>query len=378
MKVPKVEDLKMRRRNHGISVVWGCVYMLVLCAFCSLAVDLGRVQLAKTELRRAADGAARAGAAGLVIDTDEAVALAQDFARRNRVDGQPLSLNRNDIEFGKWDVKTKTFTVLTGFDMSKANAIHVTARRNASRGNAIPLMFASVLGARTCEVNADVIVMVVPPINVDQNVPATADPFLAGMPKGSTASNPNPHGNPDFAGDATNPRNSPLAVKLTINEGDALTFDEISGTARHDPGLDYHTPDGDLGEQIGHMNETTNHGNNYGSRMFNVNGIADAWIPINALVGVFLDDKQPNLTSAPDNLDFRNADKREAKTMKPGLKQLFFIGDGYNKDGVHQEFVAPPGATRLFLATMDYYEWNNNAGSRNIKVNRPMRIITVK
>jgi len=39
--------------------------------------------------------------------------------------------------------------------------------------------------------------------------------------------------------------------------------------------------------------------------MYNVNGIADAWIPINALVGVFIDDCKPNLSQTPANLDFR-------------------------------------------------------------------------
>ncbi|HMB95255.1 MAG TPA: hypothetical protein VKK61_04375, partial [Tepidisphaeraceae bacterium] len=155
-------------------------------------------------------------------------------------------------------------------------------------------------------------------------------------------------------------------------------FDSIDGTARHDPGLQFASPDGDLTEQIGHNNSTPIYNNNYGTQMYNENGIADAWIPINALIGVFLDDSQPNLTPAPANLDFRSDASRDFATLKPQLKQIFFIGDGLDSSGNRQQFIVPPGATRLYLATMDYYEWNNNAGARNIKVNRPATIITVK
>jgi len=128
-------------------------------------------------------------------------------------------------------------------------------------------------------------------------------------------------------------------------------------------------------EPVGHNNLTTTHSNNYASTMGNENGIADAWIPINSLVGVFLDDTQPSSSAAPANLDFRDSDSREFTELHPQLKQIFFIGDGFNKDGKHQNFVAPKGATRLFLATMDYYEWNNNDGSRKIKITRPGQII---
>ena len=47
-------------------------------------------------------------------------------------------------------------------------------------------------------------------------------------------------------------------------------------------------------------------------------------------------------------------------------------------DGATQTFVAPAGATRLFLAGWDFYEWNNNAGDRTVKISRPSKIMTVK
>ena len=75
--------------------------------------------------------------------------------------------------------------------------------------------------------------------------------------------------------------------------------------------------------------------------------------PINALVGVFLDDNAPNTTATPSqNLDFSTDESRNFTTLKPQLKQLFFIGDGLTDSGVPQNFVAPiSGTTTRGIAT---------------------------
>lgn len=362
------------RRSHGISLVYLVAFLVVLSAFTSLAVDLGRVQLAKTELRRAADGAARAGAAGLGTDTFEAARLARQFAMANLVDGSPLELNATqDIVFGRWSPLDQTFTA----GGSNINAIHILARRTQERGNAVPMMFASLVGFDLCNVTADAIVMYVPAVEVDQYVPATANPFLAGMPPGSVASGVNPHNNPDRAGSTADPRQSPLAVSMPINGGEFYTFDSIDGTARHDPNLPFFAPDGELAD-IGHNNLTTRSSNSYGSNTYSENGIADMIAPINSLVGIFLTDDAPDLSGTPDVLDFTSAQSRDFSELKPGLKQIFFIGDGIDAEGNKQKFVAPAGATRLYLATWDFYEWNNNYGFRNIRVSRPAQILTVQ
>jgi hypothetical protein len=223
-------------------------------------------------------------------------------------------------------------------------------------------------------------------LNVNQYVPATANPFLSGMPYGSSASQINPHNSPDYAGNDKDPRQSPLSVGMPIAGGQGYSFDSISGDARHDPNLAYYSPDGELGD-IGHNNLTTNGGNSYSSTWYDQNGIADVKAPINALVGVFLSDDAPNKTDVPtfnsDDLkkaprDYTSADARNMPVYQPKLKQIFFIGDGKTDDGTQQMFIAPPGATRLFLATWDFYEWNNNAGSRNIRVQRPGTSMLVK
>jgi len=118
-----------------------------------LAVDLGRVYVARAELQLAADAAARYGAAGMATGVTAAINNAVDAADDNKADGAPVVLDRAaDVELGTWDQTTKTFTALGDPDLDNANAIRVTARRTSARGNAVPLTWASVIGSRTCDV----------------------------------------------------------------------------------------------------------------------------------------------------------------------------------------------------------------------------------
>lgn len=355
--------------RRGLSLWLTVAAMTVLCGFMSFAVDLGRVQLAKAELHRAADAAARAAASDLGQGIGRIRKVAREYAAYNKVDGQPLQLENSDIEVGYWDGDGRTFTP-TGND-TRANAVRITARRSQQRGNGIPLLFARVLGPRYCDVHASSVAMLIPGADVDRKVNATANPFLAGMPKGTLASPNNPHNSPDFAGVENHPdpavarQSPPRMTGLTIREGATLTFDSIDGVARHDPDLPFFDPDGQLTD-IGRNTAGAEHGK------------SDLKAPINALVGVFLTDENPAYTPAPKMLDFSTRQSREFTTLAPELKQLFWIGDGKTGDGVTQQFVVPPGATRLYLATWDFFEWNNNYGWRTIKITRPAQVVTVQ
>jgi hypothetical protein len=125
--------------------------MVVLSAFVSLAVDLGRVQVAKTELRSVADAAARHATRGLSDSTY--LAKAQDVATANTCDGVAVSLQSADVEAGTWS--NGTFTP----GGSSPNSVRVTARRSAARGNPISLAFGKVIGRSTCDVTAVSIAM---------------------------------------------------------------------------------------------------------------------------------------------------------------------------------------------------------------------------
>ena len=112
--------------------------LVVVFGFASLAMDYGRVQVAKTELRRAADSAARAGAwaSGRSRRVQQ---LASEFAGQNTVRRSPVTLDwSTDVEFGTWDKSRRTFTTLTGSSAPVPTRCAVTCRRVGD--NAIPLV----------------------------------------------------------------------------------------------------------------------------------------------------------------------------------------------------------------------------------------------
>src|SRR5207248_3567733 len=125
-----------------------------------LAVDFGRVQLAKTELQRSADAAARAAAGTLAQGISAARAAANSIAYANLVDGTHHVLATSDIEFGNWNETTHKFTVATSATLNSADAVRVTTGSTAARENAIPLLFAELMGQNTCDIHASAVATV--------------------------------------------------------------------------------------------------------------------------------------------------------------------------------------------------------------------------
>ena len=166
-------------------------------------------------------------------------------------------------------------------------------------------------------------------------VPGTANPWLAGMPNGSTA----------CGGDSA-PAQSAVLTQPVL-PGTVLTFD-VSGSTDHAGSPDGLSPDG--GPPQPHAAE---------------NGIASNNIPISALVGVFLDASAPNTTQPPAAFPY----VPDALVSRPGLKQPFFIGDGRGGAAITQQFIVPTGASRLFLGTQDGCRWLDNGGSFEVSVN---------
>jgi uncharacterized membrane protein len=106
-----------------VALLYMVVVLGALAAVCSLAVDFGRVQLAKGELQLAADAAARHAATHLGDGVDEVVRAAVAAAADNTADGTRVALDgESDVEFGRWDKDAATFTVLTGAARADANA----------------------------------------------------------------------------------------------------------------------------------------------------------------------------------------------------------------------------------------------------------------
>jgi Flp pilus assembly protein TadG len=369
------------RSRRGMALVYVSMIVLLMMGFVSMAVDLGRVQVAQTQLQAATDAAARYGAFGLqniLYGVSAATPNAQASGLDNLVDGTPLVIQSGDVQVGYWTASSKTFVAVS--DPTQANAVRVTSVRSAARGTAIPMTFLKALGRPSFDIQATSIAMLHPGASETMTVPATSNPFLAGQPPNVSASNGNPHSDPDWSqGSGTPPSNlgldggvhieaSPQQVNtaIPINPGASMTFDGINGGATNDyTDPNRYTADGNTGE-----NATNTDGDEH--------GIANMNAPINCLVGLFLNDQVPNASSAPPDLDFSTDADRNFTTLSPALGQIFFIGDGRNDSGQVQDFVVPAGSTRLFIATWDDYEWNNNIGSFTLTVHAPGSVTTVE
>jgi hypothetical protein len=171
------------------------------------------------------------------------------------------------------------------------------------------------------------------------NIPGTSDLWLAGQPDGTTAS----------SGDVA-PAQSPVLISGIA--GDLFYSFTVTGGVSNGPFSSGVGPDG--GEMISHASGTEN-------------GISGLIAPINSLIGVFLNDNTPAYPISAPWLDFSTSGL-DFTSLAPALNQSFFIGDGLTAGLASQTFLAPTGSTRLYLGTMDGYEWNNNSGSFSVTV----------
>jgi Flp pilus assembly protein TadG len=355
-----------RSRRQGIALVYTTVMMTVLMGFCSLAVDLARVQASKTELHRAADAAAIYAAHGLA--SGNAVSNAIQAGKDNKVDGQPLTILGSDVTLGTWNGSK----FIAGG--ASPNAVKVQTYRTKARNNAISLVFAQLIGQATCDVHASAIAFVNTQ-STTQTVAATSNPYLAGEPLGTKASMPDsgykgPQVNSqhpwqyDIAGPiggkaaSGQPYNSPQQFPISLQAGAALELTNVTGSATNDPTFKtfYAATGNDVGSGIYDDEAAEVTGSEH--------GMSQLKAPLNSMIGVFLTDNAPDNDGAiPPALDFSTTGQRDYTTLKPELRQPFYIGNGQTSNGVQQNVIVPKGATRFYIATWDGHEWSNNLGS---------------
>lgn len=178
------------------------------------------------------------------------------------------------------------------------------------------------------------------------SIPGIANPFLAGMPEGTEIAYP---ASVDRA-----PVNAPVLVTPTDRqcfEAGRYLYFRVEGKIAHGTMSDQESDADGIPTAPGTHT------------LASMNNLSNIKAPINSLIGIFLDDKTPTQRPvAPETLDFNEAHLRNFKIMAPKLGQIFFIGDGKDATGKLQAFTVPTGTTRLYLAIMDEYEWNNNLG----------------
>jgi len=353
---PKQMPLNCRRQSRsGHTLIFATFAISALAGMTSLAVDWGRVLVAKSELQAAADAAACAAVVKIGSGVNTAISEAKAAAAENQIENTSLTLLDSDIEFGIWDDDDRTFAVLSGADRATADAIRIRAVRTSARGNAVPLLFARMIGrasqdvtvyatASLSDVSSDGFVAA-----AAKAISGKASPWNAGLPDGITWGEYND----------TTPNCSPVQVtEIPITPGQAYVFRGGTGTTQFGGGTS--APITLEGDTSWILDQSAQH------------NIARCRAPAHALMGVFLTDADPRTTSTPNQTNYTKSNKRNFGTLRPKSKQVFFVGDGKKSDGTYQKFVAPTGATRLFLGIMDERgRWSDNSGTINVEIGYP-------
>ena len=174
-------------------------------------------------------------------------------------------------------------------------------------------------------------------------IPSTADIFLASQPGGTSISG--------FFGSDTAPGNSPVGFSVTA--GDTIT-ETATGTTSVDASC-FAGADGGC----------------YPDESFFSPGPASGTYkgPSDALIGVFLGPGVTSVANGPPSLDYTISANTGLVTQSPALNQIFFLGDGVTDTAALQQFVAPAGATRLFLAAADSYgSSTGNLGALTVNI----------
>jgi hypothetical protein len=123
---------EMVRNERGAVLVMLALSMVALLGSAALAIDVGALYMARTEAQRVADASALAGAGWLLTDPDDSAGArlkAIDYAARNTVRHLPASVLPTDIDV---NLDSSLFRV------------RVILERD--RGNAVPTVFARILG----------------------------------------------------------------------------------------------------------------------------------------------------------------------------------------------------------------------------------------
>jgi hypothetical protein len=142
-------DRRPRRGEEGIALIYVAIFLLVSLWFVSLAIDIGKIMAAKTELQAAADAAALAGASAIDPKTGETV---QDSAR---VRAAYTALQNKALEQVKTPIVIDPQADVEFPGDPDQHRVKVTVHRDAAHGDPVLLHFAQTLGIPSVGVRAD-------------------------------------------------------------------------------------------------------------------------------------------------------------------------------------------------------------------------------
>lgn len=182
--------------SRGVAVIYIALILLVLVAFVGLAIDIGFMYVAKSQLQNAADAAALAGSARLTGEIDSSTASfyqsdarqeAWTFACKNKAANQSVYIQTNsslscetppdaselnatansdagDLIVGNWNSTSHSFTRATGSTGLSINALLIKARRtHDSPGGKVGIFFGRVFNFPTMATSASAIAVLTTP-----------------------------------------------------------------------------------------------------------------------------------------------------------------------------------------------------------------------
>ncbi len=162
MKPPNTRSEPRRSGKHerGATTIIVLVALVALIAMSSLAIDVGILWAARTQLQNAADAAALAGAMNLIDPDGPTVtasaatdAAVQVCGRNGSIGTTSLALPTSDVQLGNWEFATSTFdpnVLLT--DPGVVNAVNVSTRLDNVANGPVPAFFSRILGRQTFDV----------------------------------------------------------------------------------------------------------------------------------------------------------------------------------------------------------------------------------
>lgn len=140
-------DTQYENRRGAVGLVMA-LSLVVVIGFAALGVDLAYMHYKRSDLQKAADAAALAGASALLSHRGSPAAIKNiilDIGRSNltAVDTPASAINSNDIAF-----------YVNGKLQSDADEVEVRVMREEARNNPVDLFFANVLGIKQTDLGA--------------------------------------------------------------------------------------------------------------------------------------------------------------------------------------------------------------------------------
>lgn len=146
------DSINQNNSRRGAIAVMAAIVMVMVFAFVSFTIDVGYMNLVKSELQHAADASVLAAVPELSESETAVKDMAVNLAALNTAGRSNITVNRSDVELGEFDLVNKTF--LAG--ATNTNAVKVTTRATKNT------YFGKIIGHNDFSLTASAIGMINP------------------------------------------------------------------------------------------------------------------------------------------------------------------------------------------------------------------------